>query len=75
MLAVNGYYDGNGYVTEGNVAIKTNQKVIITILDDYVPARPHRSLLEIKSYMDSSSKSIPEGISTVDYIRQLREEA
>ena len=27
MLSVNGYYDGNGYVTEGNIAVKTNQKV------------------------------------------------
>lgn len=75
MLSVNGYYDGNGYVTEGNVTVKPNQKVIITLLDDYVPVRPHRSISEIKSYMDGSKKSVPDGISTVDYIRQLREEA
>ena len=54
---------------------KTNQKVIITLLDDYIPIRPHRSISEIKSYMDGSKKSVPDGISTVDYIRQLREEA
>ena len=75
MIALNGYYDGNGYVTEGNVAVKTNQKVIITILDDYMPVRHHRSLSEIKSYMNGSCKSVPDGISTVDYIRKLREEA
>ena len=74
MLAVNGYYDGTGYVTEGNVAVKTNQKVIITILDDYIPVRPHRSLSEIKAYMDGTRKSVPEGISTVEYIRRLRED-
>ena len=49
MLSVKGYFDGENYVTEGDVAVKTNQKVIITILDDYVPARPHRSLSEIKT--------------------------
>ena len=35
MLAVNGYYDGNGYVTEGNIAAKPNQRVIITFLDEF----------------------------------------
>ena len=74
MIAINGYYDGNGYVTEGNVAVKTNQKVIITILDDYIPVRPHRSLSEIKVYMDGTRKSVPEGISTVEYILLLRED-
>lgn len=34
MLSVNGYYDGHNYITEGNVAVKPNQKVIITFLDD-----------------------------------------
>ena len=34
MLSVNGYYDGHNYVTEGNVAVKPNQRVIITFLDD-----------------------------------------
>ncbi|MBO7478000.1 MAG: hypothetical protein J6U04_08725 [Salinivirgaceae bacterium] len=35
MTSVCGYYDGTGYVTEGNVAVKPNQRVIITILDDF----------------------------------------
>ena len=74
MLAVKGYYNGNSYVTEEDVAVKTNQRVIITLLDDFVPTRIRRSLADIKSYMNSSSKSIPSGMSTVDYVRQLREE-
>ena len=74
MTSVHAYYDGHGYVTEDNVAIKPNQRVIITILDDYVPQRNRRTLNEIKSYTDSGSKSIPDGISAVDYVRQLREE-
>ncbi|MBQ9629994.1 MAG: hypothetical protein IJR49_00190 [Treponema sp.] len=35
MLAVKGYFDGQNYITEGNVAVKPNQKVIITVLDEF----------------------------------------
>ncbi len=74
MLAVKGYYNGSSYVTEEDVAVKPNQKVIITLLDDFVPTRARRSLADIKFYMNSSSKSIPSGMSAVDYVRRLREE-
>ena len=74
MISVRAYFDGNNYVTEGSVAVKPNQKVIITYLDDETPHRPHRSLDEIRQYMSNSTKSVPSGISTVDYIRQLRED-
>ena len=74
MIAINGYYDGNSYVTEGNVAVKPNQRVIITLLDDYIPVRNKRTLEEIKSYMKTGSRSVPDGLSTVDYIRQLRDD-
>lgn len=37
MLAINGYYDGTNYVAQENIAIKPNQKVIITVLDDFLP--------------------------------------
>lgn len=74
MTSFHAYYDGHNYVTQGNVAVKENQKVIITLLDDYQPQRKKRSLEEIKSYMNNGSRIIPEEISTVDYIRQLRED-
>jgi hypothetical protein len=74
MTSIHAYYDGQGYVTQGAVAIKPNQRVIITLLDDFVPTRNKRSLSEIKSYMKGGSKSVPNGVSTVDYIRQLRDE-
>ena len=51
MLAVNGYYDGTGYVTEGNVAVKPNQRVIITYLDEF--EKPKRNL---KKYVGKISK-------------------
>lgn len=42
MVSVHAYYDGHGYVTEGNVAVKPNQRVIITFLDETEP--PSRNL-------------------------------
>ena len=46
------YYDGQNYITEGNVAVKTNQRVIITFLDEFVS--PKRNL---KKYVGKISKS------------------
>lgn len=74
MTSVYAYYDGKNYITQSNIAIKENQRVIITLLDDFVPQQRKRSLSEIKKYMNSDTKSVPEGISAVEYIRNLREE-
>lgn len=71
MVAVNAYFDGNNYVLEDNILVKQNQKVIITLLDEFVPKKQPKSLDEIRSYM-KGGKSVPDGVSTVDYIRQLR---
>ena len=51
MLAVSGYFDGKNYITEGNVAVKPNQRVIITYLDEFEP--PKRDL---KKYVGRISK-------------------
>ena len=67
MLAVNGYYDGNGYVTEGNVAVKPNQRVIITYLDEF--EKPKRNL---KKYVGKISKEDSDLISqTVENGRKV----
>lgn len=71
MLAVKGYYDGSRYVMEQEVLVKPNQKVIITFLDDFEQESKKKSLSEIRSYM-KGGKSVPESISTVDYVRSLR---
>ena len=71
MLAVKGYYDGSRYVVEQEVSVKPNQKVIITFLDDFEQESKKKSLSEIRSYM-KGGKSVPESISTVDYVRSLR---
>lgn len=67
MLAVNGYYDGNGYVTEGNVAVKPNQRVIITYLDEF--EKPKRNL---KKYVGKISREDSDLISqTVENGRKV----
>ncbi|MGN0729648.1 hypothetical protein [Treponema sp.] len=39
MIAVKGYYDGKNYITEGNITVKPNQRVIITFLDEFEPQK------------------------------------
>ena len=39
MTSVKAYYDGKNYITEGNVVVKPNQRVIITILDEFEPIK------------------------------------
>ena len=34
MVAVNGYFDGQNYIAKEQVAVRPNQRVIITLLDD-----------------------------------------
>lgn len=67
MLSVNGYYDGTGYVTEGNVAVRPNQRVIITYLDEF--EKPKRNL---KKYVGKISREDSDLISqTVENGRKV----
>lgn len=50
MLAVNGFFNGDRIVALEKVSIKENQKVIITILDEFVQKKecmekPHRKFM------------------------------
>jgi len=73
MISVMAYYDGNKYVMDSQVVVKENQKVIITILDDFIKPK-RKTLEEIKAYMGKGKKSVPDGVSAVDYVRSLRED-
>ena len=67
MLSVNGYYDGTRYVTEGNVAVRPNQRVIITYLDEF--EKPKRNL---KKYVGKISREDSDLISqTVENGRKV----
>ena len=58
MLSVKGYFDGENYVTEGNVAVKTNQRVIITFLDEFV--HPKRDLKKFVGKISESDSDLIE---------------
>ena len=60
MTSIYAYYNGHNYITEGSLAIKPNQKVIITILDDFV--KPKRNL---KKYIGAVNKEDSDIISKV----------
>ena len=47
MLALKGYFNGNEFVTFEKVDIKKNQKVIITVLDEYIETKNNKD----KPYM------------------------
>lgn len=42
MITLNGYYDGNIVQTLEKIQAKKNQKVIITILDEFMEESPKR---------------------------------
>lgn len=67
MLSVNGYYDGHNYITEGNIAVKPNQRVIITFLDkDFEEEKPKQDaqekLAKMKTFFGSLSHDEAEDI-------------
>ena len=53
MLALQGYYDGNTVQTLEKIQAKKNQKLIITVLDEFIEEEP-------KSKMHSARGSLAE---------------
>ena len=51
MTAVKAYYDGKNYITQGNVVVKKNQRVIITFLDEFEPVKRN-----LKKYLGKVNK-------------------
>lgn len=44
MLALQGYYDGNAVQTLEKIEAKKNQKLIITILDEFIDEVPEEKI-------------------------------
>ena len=65
MLAVNGYFDGFSIKPLENIELKPNQKVIITVMDEFVEPvkkRSAKSLMGILSkYADPKLREQEEG--------------
>lgn len=58
MVSVKGYFDGQNYVTEGNVAAKKDQRVIITFLDEF--DAPKRNLKKFVGKVSASDSELIE---------------
>ena len=43
MLALNGYYDGNAIQTLEKINARKNQKLIITVLDEFIEEVPKKT--------------------------------
>lgn len=57
MLALQGYYDGNAVQTLEKIQAKKNQKLIITVLDEFIEEVPevrmHSARGSLAEYADS----------------------
>lgn len=53
LKSVMAHYDGNNYITDGNLAIRKNQRVIITVLDDFISEDNADSNLSVSETLDS----------------------
>ncbi len=57
MLALKGYFNGKEFVPLGKVDVKPNQKVIITVLDEYLSIEeiPEKSYKKYVGKLSSES--------------------
>ena len=60
MTSVKAYYNGKNYITQGDVVVKPNQRVIITILDEFEPIKR-----DLKKYVGAVSKEDSDLVSKV----------
>ena len=69
LTAITGYFDGNYIVTDGNVALKKGQKVIITldIPDDAVPKK-----VDLSGFMGPGEKMFQ--TDAAEYVKELRKD-
>ena len=75
MLAVKGYFDGNAYIADEAVAVRPNQRVIITILDENqqnMPQSKAEAIAELKSLCHPGKHVWTENPAA--YIRRMRDE-
>ena len=69
LTAISGYYNGNYIVTDGNVALKKGQKVIIT-LD--IPDEEIAKKVDLSSFMGRGEKMFTTDAG--EYVKELRKD-
>ena len=55
MLSVNGYYDGQKFIPLDTIKPNKNQKVIITLLDDFVEIKKNQHFRKFVGKLDDES--------------------
>ena len=48
MVALQGYYDGNAVRTLEHINAKKNQKLIITVLDEFLEEKPEKKKTSVR---------------------------
>ncbi len=65
MLALQGYYDGKSVQTLEKIHAKKNQKLVITVLDEYLEEEPEKKMQSargvLKNYANPSMQSQERG--------------
>lgn len=56
MLALQGYYDGNTVQTLEKIQAKKNQKLIITILDEFMEETPKTEVHSVRGILSEYAK-------------------
>ncbi len=56
MLALQGYYDGNTVQPLGKIQAKKNQKLIITILDEFMEETPKDGTHSVRGVLSEYAK-------------------
>ncbi len=62
MRAIKGYYDGENFKAIDNIEVKKNQKVIITLLDEFLPSDKNAYKKYVGKLSDKSYKEIVEAL-------------
>lgn len=70
MLALEGYYDGTSVQTFQQIQAKKNQKLIITILDEFVEERQERKELNLEQFVMPATER---GQAADGFVRELRD--
>lgn len=65
MVALQGYYDGNAVRTLEHINAKKNQKLIITVLDEFLEEKPEKKKTSVRGalrkYADATLRKEEEG--------------
>ena len=78
MLAIQGYYDGSAFQPLEDVKVSPNQKVIITIMDEFVQKSKiteNERLKKIKSLRGSLAEYAIKDGRSIDEIMELESKA